>query len=256
MILTEAGMSQARRVSPRIPYDESVYLTRTDGTGRLLGRSVNLGITGIYVKCVEPCEIGTELICSVLLPGGPRKLRGRVVRIISLPRAVGLAIAFSNMKEGDRTAIEQLIAEHQRAVYQAKLRLDGMQQPVRCEAVLDQRIVHLSTALPFLRLAADVGVVLGDGEELETSGVISKNALDPAYDDGVPRLALDVQLGGRGDDSTPANDEDATPPPTALPRPCGHPLPSVVVSRTLQSEVLARAVIVGRARPRRMRHTA
>jgi hypothetical protein len=30
----------------------------------------------------------------------------------------------------------------------------------------------------------------------------------------------------------------------------------VVVSRTLQRVVLARAVIVGRARPRRMRHTA
>src|SRR5437763_608100 len=102
-------MTQPRRVSPRIPYEESVHLTRTDGMGRLLGHSVDLGITGIYVRCAEPCEIGTELVCSLLLPGGPRKLRGRVVRIISLARGVGLAIAFSNIREGDRLAIEQLI---------------------------------------------------------------------------------------------------------------------------------------------------
>ncbi|HVX96008.1 MAG TPA: PilZ domain-containing protein, partial [Polyangia bacterium] len=78
-------MKHSRRVSPRISYDEAVCLTRVDGKGRLFGRSVDLAPTGIYVTSADLCEIGTELVCSVLLPGGPRHLRGRVVRLVALP---------------------------------------------------------------------------------------------------------------------------------------------------------------------------
>src|SRR3954467_15491705 len=123
-------MKQPRRISPRIPYEEAVSLTRADGGGRLFGRCVNLGVTGLYVKCAEPCEIGTELLCNVLLPGGPRKLHGRVVRIISLARGVGMAIAFLPLTDRDRHAIEQLIADHQRWVFQAELPVGGMNPPV------------------------------------------------------------------------------------------------------------------------------
>jgi hypothetical protein len=245
-------MKQPRRVSPRIPYEEAVCLTRVDGGGRLFGRSVNLAISGVYVKCSEPCEIGTELICNVLLPGGPRKLRGRVVRLISLARGVGMAVAFEQMTDRDRGAIEQLISDHQRAVFQAKLRLSGM-DPVKCEAVFDERTVHLRAALPFLRLDADVGVVLGETEELEASGVISKIALDPASEDGVPRLALDVQLGGPH--AAEDGDDDGAPPPTALPAPCAPQLPKVLVSRTLQHEAVTRAMLANHPpRPRRRGH--
>src|SRR5215831_14782124 len=129
-------MKQLRRVSPRIPYEESVCLTRVDGGRRLFGRSVNLGVAGMYVVCIEPCEIGTELVCSVLLPGGPRKLRARVTRLTALPRGVGIALAFHDMSSRDRVAIETLIAAHRREVLSAKLRLDGVADPVPCEAVV------------------------------------------------------------------------------------------------------------------------
>jgi hypothetical protein len=253
-------MKQPRRLSPRIPYDEPVCLTRADGRGRLFGRSVNLASSGIYVRCVEPCEIGTELICSVLLPGGARKLRGRVRRIIAAAPGVGMAIAFEALRPGDRAAIDELIAAHQREVRQAQLRLDGIAQPVRCEAVIDARTVHLSATLPFLRLDAGVGVVLGDQSELTAKGVISKIALDPACGDGLPRLALDVELGG-GEGSSAAtadgqSEEAAFPPPSALPEPYGRRVPSVVLSPSLQDDMAAqkqRAVIVKR---RHVRGTA
>src|SRR5260221_7917497 len=104
------AMKQSRRVSPRIGYDEAVCLARVDGRGRLFGRSIDLGPSGIYVTCAELCEIGTELVCTVLLPGGPRRLRGRVVRLVALPKAVGIAVAFTNLREADGLVIERLVA--------------------------------------------------------------------------------------------------------------------------------------------------
>jgi hypothetical protein len=247
-------MKQIRRISPRIPYDESVCLTRVDGGGRLFGRSVNLGSAGIYVKCAEPCEIGTELVCSVLLPGGPRKLRGRVTRLNAIARGVGIAVAFGPITAGDRAVIERLITDHQREVFQAKLRLDGIERPVDCEAVFDDRTLHLSTSLPFLGLDAGVGVVLGDHEELEAEGVISRIALDHRPG-GAPRLALDVDLAGGASGDDGDEDDDSEPPPSALPALCGHPLPTVVISKTLVREAVARSVLAGRPR-RRSRGTA
>src|SRR5262249_26927311 len=171
-----------------------------------------------------------------------------------LARGVGVAVAFEQLTERDRAAIEQLIVDHQRAVFQAKLRLGGMDRPVKCEAVFEARTVHLSAALPFLRLDADVGVVLGETEELEATGVISRIALDPAREDGVPGLALDVELGG----TRPSDDDDEenAPPPTALPAPSRAPLPKVVVSNTLRHEAVTRAMLDGRPRVRRPRPTA
>src|SRR5262249_30056501 len=60
---------------------------------------------------------------------------------------------------------------------------------------------------------------------------IKKIAVDPSTSDGIPRLAVDVVIG----DTQPygamrGNASDAAPPPTKLPPPCGHPLPSVLVS--------------------------
>ena len=122
-------MKQLRRSSPRIPYEETVCLTRVDGGGRLFGRSVNLGVAGMYVVCIEPCEIGTELVCSVLLPGGPRKLRARVMRLAALPRGFGIALAFHDITNHDRVVIESLIATHRREVHAAKLRPRGAAWP-------------------------------------------------------------------------------------------------------------------------------
>jgi len=272
-------MKHARRVSPRIPYDEAVCLARVDGAGRLFGRSVDLGPAGIYVTCGELCEIGTELVCTVLLPGGPRRLRGRVVRLVALPRAVGIAIAFVDLRDADRLAIERLVASRRPEAQPIKLRVGGLDHDLRCEAVLGERTMRVSTALPpFLRIDADVGLVL-DGADEQTSrgrqtsrgapasrgalnrrGVIRRIAVDPAPRDGVPRLALDVDLGScrtSGEPGAPHADDapDERAPPSGLPRPYGHPLPSVVLSPTLTHELASNVTAAAPPR-RRSRGTA
>jgi hypothetical protein len=250
-------MKQSRRVSPRIPYDEAVCLARVDGAGRLFGRSVDLGPAGIYVTCAELCAIGTELVCTVLLPGGPRRLRGRVVRLLALPRAVGIAIAFTDLREADRLVIERLVASRRPEAQGVKLRLGGLDHDLRCEAVVGERTMRVSTSLPpFLRLDADVGVVLDDAPERKQRGVIRRIAVDPAPRDGVPRLAFDVDLGSSrvgGEPSAPDESEaDDRAPPSGLPRPYGHPMPSVLLSRAFAHQLTDAAPSA--APPRRRSH--
>ena len=257
-------MKQSRRVSPRIAYDESVCLARVDGRGRLFGRSVDLGPAGIYVTCSELCEIGTELVCTVLLPGGPRKLRGRVVRLVALPRAVGIAIAFTNLRDADRVVIERLVANRRPEAQPVRLRVGGLDHDLRCEATVDagERTMRVLTALPpFLRLDADVGVVLDGAPAGGTPGVISRIAVDPNSRDGVPRLALDVDLGAaragapRGDAAPDAALDDRAPP-SGLPRPYRHPLPSVLLSRAFAHQLAADVPSAAAPRRRRSHGTA
>ena len=98
-------MDQTRRVAPRVPYDEAIAIARFDGRGRLYARAIDLSATGIHVICAESCPLGTVVRCTLLLPGGPRNVRGRVVRETVLERGVGLAIAFSNVEPGTAAAI-------------------------------------------------------------------------------------------------------------------------------------------------------
>ena len=233
-------MKQSRRVSPRIPYDEAVCLARVDGRGRLFGRSVDLGPSGIYVTCAELCEIGTELVCTVLLPGGPRRLRGRVVRLVALARAVGIAIAFTDLKEADRLVIERLVSSQRPEAQGVKLSVGGLAHDLRCEAVVGEHTMRVSTSLPaFLRLDSDVGVVLDESPERRQRGVIRRIAVDPAPGDGVPRIELDVDLGD--DDDGPraraARLAEDHAPPSGLPRQYGHPQPSVLLSRSLERQL-------------------
>jgi hypothetical protein len=115
-----------------------------------------------------------------------------------------------------------------------------MDRALRCEGRVDDGTVRLTAALPFLRLDGGVDVELGEDGQF-TTGVISKIALDPSTADGVPRLALEVALGKGG--RTPAygipsrTADNPTPPPTRLPPAFGHPMPSVMVSRTFEHDV-------------------
>ena len=233
-------MKQSRRISPRVPYDEAVSLTRFDGGGRLYARALDLSVSGMQVVCSESCPLGTELRCTLLLPGGPRNVRGRVVRETALRKGLGLAIAFTYVDSRTAAVIGQLVTARAGDMLPAKLRLDGVDHTLRCEGRVDDGTIKLSATLPFLRLDGGVDVVLGEqGEEVTAAGVISKIALDPATKDGVPRLALEVELAERERaGETPMHGyEAAAPPPSRLPPPFGHPLPSVVVSPGLARDV-------------------
>jgi hypothetical protein len=253
-------MTQARRDSPRIPYDEAICLARIDGNGRLYGRGLDLSASGISLVSTESCPIGTEIKCDLLLPHGPRSVTGKIVRVTAAPGGFELAVAFGELKPAVAAAIVNLIADHTKQTLPAKLRIDGVDKPLRCEAHVDEQMVRLTATLPFLRLDGGVDVMLGEQGGIAAAGTIRKIAVDPSTSDGIPRLALDVAL----DDvqrartkryGTPRSGEDpeSVPPrprlpPTSLPPPCGHPLPSVVVAAGLARD--ERAV---EARPPRRR---
>jgi hypothetical protein len=231
-------MDQSRRVSPRVPYDEAVAIARFDGRGRLYARAIDLSATGIHVISAESCPLGTIVRCTLLLPGGPRTVRGRVVRETVLDQGVGLAIAFSNVDHGTGAAISSLIESRAQQVMPAKLRVDGLDRALRCEGRVEDGTVRLTATLPFLRIDGGVDVVLGERGERAEHGVIKKIAVDPSNSDGVPRLAVDVVL---ANDTLPYGAMRAAaatnPPPTRLPPPCAASLPSVLVSPGMVRDV-------------------
>ncbi len=234
-------MNQTRRVAPRVPYDEAIAIARFDGRGRLYARGIDLSATGIHAVCSESCPIGTVVHCTLLLPGGPRTVRGRVVRETVLARGVGLAISFSNVDPGTAAVINTFIESRAHQMMPAKLRVAGVDRTLRCEGRVEDGTVRLTATLPFLRIDGGVDIVLGEHGELTEHGVIRKIAVDPSTSDGVPRLAVDVVLAS---DTQPYGAkrarravEDAMPPPTKLPPAFGHPLPSVLVSPGLVRDV-------------------
>jgi hypothetical protein len=243
-------MKQSRRISPRVPYDEAIALTRFDGGGRLYARALDLSVSGMQVVCSESCPVGTELRCTLLLPGGPRNVRGRVVRETALAKGLGLAIAFTYVDRSTAAVIDQMVTARAADMLPAKLRVDGVDRTLRCEGRVDDNTIRLSATLPFLRLDGGVDVVLGEQGEVSAAGVISKIALEPTSRDGVPRLALEVELAERerAGEEPMRGYEAAAPPPSRLPPPCGHPLPSVVVSPGL-----ARDLRLAEERPPRRR---
>ena len=249
-------MKHSRRVEPRVPYPEDVSLLRTGGGKRVIARGVNISASGIYVHCVEPCEIGSHVVCAVLLDGGPRKLGGHITRLEALPGMIGVAIAFADLTARDVAALRGYVGHHQIESVGAKLSLNGMQSPVRCQAIYNGDTIRLSTALPFLRLDSAVGVHRdSDPDSATTAGVLSRVALEPSSSDGVPRLALDVDVTHLRHNTSPLSSSSpsssSSPPASAapartttgsFPRPDRRspvPLPSVLLSPTLQTETLA-----------------
>jgi hypothetical protein len=252
-------MTQTRRDSPRIPYDEAICLARIDGEGRLYGRGLDLSASGVSLVSTEAFPIGTEIKCDVLLPHGPRSVTGKIVRVTAAPGGFELAVAFGEIKAAVAAVIANLIADRTKQALPAKLRIDGLDQPLRCEAHVDDEMVRLTATLPFLRLDGGVDVLLGEQGGIAAAGTIRKISLDPSTIDGLPRLALDVALDDekrastkrygtprpgdleRAPGSERAGARTAHPgevqaprlPPTNLPPPCGQPLPSVVVAASL-----------------------
>ena len=97
-----------QRRQQRVAYAASVRLHTSGRPHPFEARSINLSRSGVLVESLQPCAIGTEVICEIPLPGGRRQLRGRVARLQRLsPAAVGLAIAFTELEAPD----EELLSE-------------------------------------------------------------------------------------------------------------------------------------------------
>jgi hypothetical protein len=148
----------------------------------------------VLVESLQPCAVGTEVICEIPLPGGRRQLRGRVARLQALsPAAVGLAIAFTELDAPDEELLSEAVGQDDGRTHIVHVRFEGMREPMRSRAQLTSDGLRLSTALPFLRLRSPVEVTFLSGpSKVQSRGLVRQVELDQFAADGTPRLAVSV----------------------------------------------------------------
>src|SRR5450432_4731280 len=94
------GAWSGRRMEPRVDFREAVRVIWPGEVSGVVARAVNLSPTGILVDAPTPtpCPVGSDVLCDVALPRGPRLLRGRVAhrRLLSSAK-VGMGIEFIDL---------------------------------------------------------------------------------------------------------------------------------------------------------------
>jgi hypothetical protein len=175
----------------------------------------------VLVESLQPCAIGTEVICEIPLPGGRRQLRGRVARMQRLsPAAVGLAIAFTGLDAPDEELLSEAVGQDDGRTRIVQVRFEGMAEPMRSRARLTDKGLRLSTALPFLRLRSPVEVTFVSGDsKVQSRGLVQQVELDQFANDGTPRLAVSVAFAAEPQVQPGAPVAIAAPPesPTTAP---------------------------------------
>ena len=254
-------MTQARRDSPRIPYDEAICLARIDGKGRLYGRGLDLSASGISLvssgvlsdrdrdQVRPPAAARTSL--------GDREDRARHRRAGRLRAGRRFRRAQAGCGGGDRQSDRR--AHQADAPRQAAHRWGRQAAPLRgarrrADGAVD-RDAAVSAARRRRRRRA--GRARGNRrggnhpQDRRRSGDQRRHPAARAGRRARRRAARRAPsaTGRRGPRIRRRSPRSARArPPTNLPPPCGHPLPSVVVAAGLARD--ARAV---EARPPRRR---
>ncbi len=104
---------------PRVPVQVPVYFDGTEST--LLGFSLDLSPSGVFVKTPTPVDVGMRCALAFPLPGteGNVHVVGRVVRMVpseyaasSEHRAPGMGIEFERLGPADRRALNTFFHRH------------------------------------------------------------------------------------------------------------------------------------------------
>src|SRR3954470_2536269 len=137
-----------RRVHARVSYEERIRLLGDDGTPLLVGRTLNLSPSGIYVRAPNGCEVGSEVTCDLPLPGGTRQLRGGVTRPRPRPdESTGIGIQFVDLTTGDSSSLHRVLEGDGPRPVAVKVLFEGMAKPVRCHGVVTAEGIRLNTTL-------------------------------------------------------------------------------------------------------------
>ncbi len=185
-----------RRVHPRVSYEQKIRLLGSDGKPVIIGRTMNLSPSGIYVRAPKGCDVGSEVTCDLPLPGGTRQIHGRVARTQALPDATtGLGIQFVDLTTADSSSLHRALEGSGSRPVAVKVMFEGMTNPIKCQGVITAEGIRLSTSLPFLRLGSDVQAVYdGRAGKTDARGVLTGVRLEPVAGDGVPRLGVEVDI--------------------------------------------------------------
>ncbi|HEV3032368.1 MAG TPA: PilZ domain-containing protein, partial [Polyangia bacterium] len=162
----------------------------------VVARAVNLSSAGILVDAPTPtpCPVGSDVLCDVILPHGPRLLRGRVAhrRLLSAAK-VGMGIEFVDLSPHEVAELRDVIDESDEKPQRVKVRFEGTNQVVRARAVATDEGFRLATSLPFLKPDTEVDIALSPDATVSTRGRVSMVALESGEAGGVPRLLIDVR---------------------------------------------------------------
>src|SRR4051794_22304769 len=147
---------QHQRRQHRVAYATSV---RLHPVGRrrsefIDGRIINLSRSGVLIESLQACAVGTDLLCEIPLPGGDRRLPGRVARLEPVTGdAVVLGIAFAPLERPDAEMLLEVVGDpgDGAATRLVQVQFEGVREPLRSRALLTADGIRLTTALPFLR---------------------------------------------------------------------------------------------------------
>jgi hypothetical protein len=192
--------AEGTRQHPRVEYRAHVLLMSAGAPGPdtrpLIGRSLNLSVSGALVEADEPCPVGSELACLIPLGGQTRTLRARVARLQPLDdHRVGIGIAFLELAPSDRALLDGIVDGREAPAELVSVRFDGVAQPLQSRAVFTDDGIELRTALPFLRIDSEVEVSFAvGGGRLLRHGILHDVRVERTARDGAPYLAVSVRL--------------------------------------------------------------
>ena len=211
-------------------FREAVRVIWPGEVSGIVARAVNLSLAGILVDAPTPtpCRVGSDVLCDVSLPRGPRLLRGRVAHRRVLPSAkVGMGIEFVDLSPHEvadlRDVVEENDQKSQATPQRVRVHFAGTEQIVRARAYPREGGLRLVTSLPFLKVDTEVDLTLASDVEGGAKGWVSSVALERGSD-GVARLLIDVRIDSFNswfDPSTtlPRLVEPIIPPPVDTPSP-------------------------------------
>jgi hypothetical protein len=201
------GAWMGRRAEPRVDFREDVRVIWPGEVSGVLARAVNLSPTGILVDAPTPtpCPVGSDVLCDVSLPRGPRLLRGRVAHRRLLPSAkVGMGIEFVDLSPREAAELRDVVGESTTRPQRVKVRFRGTEHVVTATASTNEDGFRLATALPFLKPDTEVDVALSPDETVSARGRVARVAFEPAAPGAAPRLLIDVRVDDPFGDSASA----------------------------------------------------
>ncbi len=218
-----------RRTEPRVDYREAVRVIWPGEVSGVLARAVNLSPAGILVDAPPPtpCPVGSDVLCDVALPRGPRLLRGRVAhrRLLSSAK-VGMGIEFVDLSPREVAELRDVVDESDEKPQRVKVHFKGTDQVVTARAFPTEDGFRLATTLSFLKPDTEVDIALAPAAGASARGWVSQVSLDHTAPSGAPRLLIDVRV----DDPDPWRDDSAarTPVVASLLETLGEAVPEHV----------------------------
>ncbi|HVU52167.1 MAG TPA: PilZ domain-containing protein, partial [Polyangia bacterium] len=184
-----------RRTEPRVDFREAVRVIWPGEVSGVLARAVNLSSSGILVDAPTPtpCPVGSDVLCDVTLPRGPRLLRGRVAhRRLLASEKVGMGIEFVDLSPREAAELRDVVDDSAARPQRVKVRFRGTEHVVSARALATPDGFRLSTALPFLKLDTEVDVLISPDASVSARGRVARVALESGG--AAPRLLIDVRV--------------------------------------------------------------